>query len=473
MYKIVLVDDEKLVLKSLKGSIDWETYGFEVIGTALSAEEALEMIRMKKPDVVFTDIRMPQICGLELLQMIKEAYPDIICMIISGYAEFAYIQKAIKLDAVGYCLKPFDYDEITGYLKKIKSKLDSRNKAQNTKRIPLEYLDIRSKDAKQRLKDFFEKKDIFLERDKIKILYLLGQTEELLELSEDVLAYSNVGYEKYIVLLFETCEQEFIEILINHKKLTSKKISVGVSRSIDNVEQVGKRVQDARKLAYQFFCQPEKYVFDTMPDDRKVSLIPQLYPGNKQDAGRIAGSIKELRMAFAEGQLSIDAGILLRNFMETWTEEKINQSLQEVIWDYDTLCQEYENADHLLTYFSDQLWALREEDVNKITNQTFAGMRDYVKEHFREHITVADISLKFHINSCYVSRLFKKEMGKTLTDFLTELRIENACRMLVDSGVSINEIAELSGFSDYFYFARVFRKVMHCTPSEYRAEYGR
>lgn len=239
MYRILLVDDEKYVLKSLKASVDWETYGFEVAGMALSAEEALEFVEEIKPDVVFTDIRMPGICGLELLQMIRKICPDIICMIISGYAEFAYVQKALQLEAVGYCLKPFDYDEITGYLKRIKEKLDAQ----------------------------------------------------------------------------------------------------------------------------------------------------------------------------------------------------------------------------------------RGEEESRISNQTFLAMKEYVEQNFREHITIVELGEKFHINSCYVSRLFKKELGRTLTEFLTECRIANACELLRNSSASINEIAELSGFSDYFYFARVFRKVMNSAPGEYRLKH--
>jgi two-component system, response regulator YesN len=124
MYKILLVDDEELVLKSLNHMVEWHEYGFKVIDTALSVKEAYEKIEKYSPDLVFTDIRMPGGNGLELIKLSHQEYPKIKFIIISGYAEFAYAQKAIELGAIGYCLKPFQGNDIKYYLDKIKKELD-------------------------------------------------------------------------------------------------------------------------------------------------------------------------------------------------------------------------------------------------------------------------------------------------------------------------------------------------------------
>ena len=127
MYKVFIVDDEELVIKSLKATVDWKGCGYEVVGYALSGEEAVEAVKQIHPDVVFSDIRMPGMNGLELKKRLDDAGISAKFIIVSGLAEFALVQKAIQNGISGYCLKPFDEMEIMGYLKKIKRELDARH----------------------------------------------------------------------------------------------------------------------------------------------------------------------------------------------------------------------------------------------------------------------------------------------------------------------------------------------------------
>jgi two-component system response regulator YesN len=124
VYKAFVADDESLIIKSLKASVDWEMLGFEVIGEANDGIEAYELILELKPDIVFADIRMPGMTGLELIKKIGSLFPNTLFVIISGYAEFVYAQKALSYGALGYCLKPFDEIEIACILKRASSILE-------------------------------------------------------------------------------------------------------------------------------------------------------------------------------------------------------------------------------------------------------------------------------------------------------------------------------------------------------------
>src|SRR5690242_2899850 len=108
MYKVMLVDDEKWIIKSLKTSIDWHAHGFEIIAEASNGFEGLEKIKQLSPDLVFTDIRMPGMDGLELIRQTNELNKGISFIITSGYKEFEYAKKAIQYGALDYCLKPFE-----------------------------------------------------------------------------------------------------------------------------------------------------------------------------------------------------------------------------------------------------------------------------------------------------------------------------------------------------------------------------
>lgn len=255
MYKVFLVDDEELVIKSLMASVDWNSFGFEIAGYALSGGEAYERIKEIKPDIVFTDIRMPGISGLELIKNIKKTMVNTICIVISGYAEFAYAQKAINYGAFGYCLKPFDEEEIGSYLNKAKVMLDSHS----AKNVP-----------------------------------------------------------------------DFIDLIANEANDT-----IGF-------------------------------------------------------------------------------------------------------------------------------------DVSKYTNPTFKTILKYVNNNFCSDISIQSISKDLNVNASYISQLFKKEVGITFTEYLSNLRIDRACNMLKTTDLSISEIAEKTGYNDFFYFSRIFKKIKGMPPSKYR-----
>lgn len=124
LYRILLVDDEEEVRKSMIKKIDWKNAGFEVAGDAENGEEAMEIIEASEPDVVLTDIRMPYMDGLSLAERIRQHYPSTKVVIFSGYDDFEYAQKAIKLNVTEYILKPVNVEELTSILKRIKTSLD-------------------------------------------------------------------------------------------------------------------------------------------------------------------------------------------------------------------------------------------------------------------------------------------------------------------------------------------------------------
>lgn len=112
MYQVILVDDEKMILNSLALGFDWNSNGFEVVATSTNSAEALRMIEFIRPDVVFTDIRMPGMSGIELMKKVHQDFPQIQFVVISGYSEFDYAREALTVGALAYCLKPLEDDEI-------------------------------------------------------------------------------------------------------------------------------------------------------------------------------------------------------------------------------------------------------------------------------------------------------------------------------------------------------------------------
>lgn len=123
-YKVIVVEDEERILKNIVRKINQVNAGFKVVGEAKSGKEALVFIDEAVPDVVFTDVKMPVMDGLELLEIVHDRYPYVKTVIISGYADFEYAQKAIAYGVVGYLLKPVEIEELRKLLDKLRIMLD-------------------------------------------------------------------------------------------------------------------------------------------------------------------------------------------------------------------------------------------------------------------------------------------------------------------------------------------------------------
>ena len=112
MYRVVLVDDEQLILEGLSKVVKWAAYGCEVIGTARDGKEGLALIRQEKPDIVFSDIRMPNMDGLTMLAALRSEFPHMLVTVLTAYRDFDYAQKALHLGVHRYLLKPSKMDEL-------------------------------------------------------------------------------------------------------------------------------------------------------------------------------------------------------------------------------------------------------------------------------------------------------------------------------------------------------------------------
>ena len=127
-YKVFLVDDERWSLKDVRYTCPFQELGFDVVGESTSAVKAMEEIRRERPDVVFADIRMPAMTGLDLIHLLKKDLPDTLFIILSGYAEFNYAAEALRLGVFDYCLKPMEEQAARELLVRIRAHLDEKRK---------------------------------------------------------------------------------------------------------------------------------------------------------------------------------------------------------------------------------------------------------------------------------------------------------------------------------------------------------
>ena len=124
MYRLLIVDDEDDIRNGMSRGIPWKEWGFTVVGIAENGEEAVFLTEKEKPDVVLSDIRMPKMDGVELMQYLHDNLPEIKIVILSGYNDLEYLNMAIKNQVTEYMLKPTDIDEFEQLFRKIRKNLD-------------------------------------------------------------------------------------------------------------------------------------------------------------------------------------------------------------------------------------------------------------------------------------------------------------------------------------------------------------
>lgn len=468
MYKVFIADDEEYVVKSLMKNVNWKAYGFEVIASSNDGIDACGDILKLKPHLVFTDIRMPGMNGLELIKKAKAELPGTLFVVISGYAEFAYAQKAMNYGAIGFCLKPFD-DEIDNLLKKAKTMLDSSNQ---------EELDIitaiedQSPGSKLQLAALLRQKGIEVEKG-MAVAVSLGAERICFRESADYLSVK-IGSSKY--LYFLSCKnQADYGYAIDERRMEDIK-GIGISGIFFSMDALEKNIDEAMVQAYQFFITGERGIYHRKDDGQKLteSVMKEFEKTmSRMDFEAVGKLLDTAQTYFKRGNLNIKHAMSIYNVYITFSSHFFEiDRYDEYIYGFDQLCNVFRNADDMLKSIKEDMHnsVMKHEGMAKkeIKNEYFKKVIDYVDQNFYKDISVQSLSKEFVINSNYISQLFRKNTNMTFTDYVTRLRIEYSKELLKKTDISIEEIAGKSGYTDYFYFIRVFKKTTGKAPGQFR-----
>jgi two-component system response regulator YesN len=468
MHKVFLVDDESWVVESLKDLVDWSGLGFEVVGQAYSGIAALEAIGQCKPDVVFTDIRMPEMNGLELIQRGKSFPFPIQFVIVSGYAEFAYAQKAISQGAFAYCLKPFDEVEISSVLAKLNKQL---NLSKGSFERSLLHL-IDEPGPKNELISDKLKKDGVLERDGDSLVAVISVGPEELPAQSLGISRMKVGSSKTAYLMNARLADA---IRLGWERNRPGTIQgLGISSPFNDLNEIKQAIESADVLAHQFFINGEAACVgradpSTSSPELNEWLLQVSAAIQERDLVAAQQAIDKIGVLFHEGTLTIKHALKVYNMTVSFLFEL--GETESMLYSYEQLVKSFKDLPSMLG----ELKLLITKSVSSAAgsnvetkNPTVNSILNYVALNFRKDISLQDLSEQFFMNPSYISQLFKKEVGETFTAHIAKLRIAYACELLESGAGTIQEIAEKIGYHDYFYFTRMFKKMMGKTPTQYR-----
>lgn len=475
MYKVMIVDDESWAIKGICNAFDWERYGFEITGTFTSAHQAWEAILLQEPDLVFTDIRMPDISGLELMKLAKARGLSTEFVIISGYAEFEYAQEALRFGALDYFLKPLDVDMADAFLEKLALHSSQRSAARNHL-----LLDALTSADEQEIRRYLPAGSeagwcrvlaVHYEGDRPKVsrqLKLEGQAVQSLEVE--------TGASTLLVVL--VCGQK-AGLELEEWTDGSPELSyvLGISSISGGLKQIGKLIKEAEQAAAQVFVEDTSGVVHYDPRLHLVKpCIDDLYRiVHENQYDRIDAYTAGLQDYFRLHRLGMSEAVYLWNQAVGLLTNAYSAELKDMeleFLNYAELKERFENLESLGSYLHDVLAIIREGNSRALQEgdilSCFNRMLAYIDRNYEQKLYLKELSVQFYINQVYCCQLFRKNLGKTFSEYVAELRIGKARELLARTDLSIEEIAVKSGYVDYYYFNKVFKKHSGMTPAKFR-----
>lgn len=523
----MIVDDETYFRQYLKTVIDWKGIGFSICCEAYNGKDALEKIQAELPDVVLADINMPHLDGLSFAEQAIIMYPEVKIIFITGYSEFKYAKRALKLGVADYILKPFDKKELIFSLTAVKKELKKRKNSdkyirnlQNKVNASMPAL-INSilfdavrgvyRNKSSELKKNLQAIGIVLPKEKYFVASLETYVSQqahgfnankyknnVMTVLGDILNEKSILFEgksNQLVIITELKgDNGYKKCIIQLKRVVSElrntvvdRATIGVGTQETNLKDLEKSYECSQMALKNKFILGNNKVIEydelkidnkneeALPFDLKNDLFMHL---RLLDKKKVNETLNEIHRIFKKQNLSID-------YIYAYYNELI------------TLCLSYITEYHFTEsdIFGDGFNPFEEmqmmptmkdvhEYISGLYNKLISTMYDrkkyytieiaekakkYIDENYHDHnLRVEDIAFNVFVHESYLRLLFKKHIGITIGQYLTETRMERAKDLLRNSNLSYADISQKTGYNDAAYFSKCFKKHYKVSPSEYR-----
>lgn len=515
MYNILIVDDEILAIKAIQSCIDWNDLEISGVFTAYSTSQAKEIFKANAIDIILCDIELPQENGLELMSWVKSSYPQTESIILTCHTDFQYAKKAIQLGSVDYIIKPVPKNALTSAIKNAVAKI--RNDRELMKlheenqliRIKKSWLEIESRVRQSDLKaiqEFTECQNLNAQDIHMYPILVVVQQwkeelrdghrkEQLKELAEQV--------------IFRAGGKNRITDLEENVFLIIVAVEFAKAKSVDLEKICRTYICECND---RFGCDLSCYVGSRVSMDtflQNVKLLFYLGKNNvaitnnvlslKQDSNHggsfnisdmnlwsmllIEGSgeklISEVRNYFQKKSLpQKDMLYLLNNFREDFLQMVLSVLQQKGIQAHQISCDNISTMlyDNAIYSVNDMITWVGYIVTNSIESANIAEKTltivdkaiDFIKSHIDEDLKREDVANYVYLNPDYLTRIFKKRVGVSITEYIFNERMNMAKAMLESTDMPICAIALKVGYTNFSHFAKMFRKHAGMNPADFR-----
>lgn len=486
----MIVDDEEPVLESFSYILEKGIPDFELCGVARSGSEAIELVPVLKPDLIFMDIQMPGLDGIETIAIIQKQHPNITFILASAYERFDIAQKAIPLGVFNYLVKPISRKALSNEFAKVKMQLDEMR----------ERNDLHLKEA-----GYAQKM-----RDELKMNFLLGLA--WVNPSErdwvEVARLFSLKGDHGVVLLFKIINplpddeiQNAYQSVVHQLQYKSDCLSAIIAGQLilffhgvditENIEKLlEKAVESTGKFDYRY----------GLGSFRRYSALNESYREAFEQLRTLEGKISsavqqrlEIR-DLCEKFLYSDWDVVQLQYEKYWTEIYMSNDflvakakmiaffvllMDKLHRDPRIQCEiEIDPAEEIVglssiqnwrqwsTYMMERLRFVIKENRDQYYPKPLSLAVNYIKEYYTQPLQLSSVAEQCEISQGYLSRLFSEYLNTTFVDYLNTMRINEASRLLRNGKKTVKEISHIVGYNDPNYFSRIFRRYVNISPSE-------
>lgn len=513
MYKVLLVEDEAAVREGIVQRIDWGAHGFVLAGACEDGRGAMRVLESGAVDVVITDINMPVMDGLALSEQIQQHWPDTIVVILTGFGDFTYAQKAIRYRVQEYILKPITARQLRELLDKLRAELDSRRAAAGQVAALMDDVgkarDLMRTQVLQKLLagEGADEAETGMED----IAEVLGPPPYRVVVA-DVMAPKGEASDAGREYLQKELEKHAAEQRLETVRDENERIVLvcGGEKGAETAERmlwaaarqrglplsaaVGAEVETLSALAHSYAGALSAFEHTYRLPPGQMLYAEKLPPpgprasfGDKRRA--VVTAVRMLNAEQAQAELSYlvaalaEAALPRREMVhqlqklalqlsEYAEEEGIQPQAASAQLESGIVrsCTLGEGVEMLRQYMNEAL----EHGTNRgdAASRQGAVAVEYIKENYMDpELSLQRVTQHLSVSTSYFSTLFKNYTGVTFVEFLTQLRMDKAQELLMTTDCKNYEIAARVGYDDPGYFGSTFKKATGFSPSEYRKRY--
>lgn len=489
MYKLLIADDEHLECDAIELLVKRANLPLQCI-KAKNGFEAVEMAKLHNPEIVFLDIRMPGLDGIEAAKQIREMQQECHIVFLTAWSTFEFAQQAVRLGASEYLVKPVQRKEVYDLLDKLMASLDEQKLTEKQQAGEIrEVLNLFSREffaslkfgrlTEEAMQSYFLMQGITTKGGFS--LVISGMSEEDIRSffqRKNMYPKLQICYfpsiDRITVLVFTLQGSKVIEQLTGHQAQESVVIGSGVL--FHDLKGIPKAISTAsiahtyankHKIQFQRFSEALKEPRDYAKLQAKNRLmIEETLGGNAVEARALAHEI--IDTIKTNHTVEADAIEELYEFLMMFSYE-LNKGIA-------FLNQPKPQKDSLMgqeIYLMDcinEACSAVAEDKRDRHSRPFKYVDQYLHSHYHEQLSVEQMAKVVDLNTKYFSQLCKSYFGSTFLEYLTSIRMEKAKELLLTGEYSIKEVAEMTSFSDGNYFSRVFRQTFGISPSSFKGE---
>ncbi|MCI1306372.1 MAG: response regulator [Lachnospiraceae bacterium] len=527
--RVLIVDDDTMVRIGLKTVMDWEKNGYEVIGEASDGEGALRLADRFYPDIIITDIKMPVMDGLTLIENLNRLHNPARVVVLSSYDEFDLVKRAMKLGARDYILKlNLDPAELLNCLESLKTDqpdedndADHRiwNDAQTKKVLQQNFLQNVISDFYIGKEEFFRQMreldlDLYARpvysvilkndevyrfegapADKVQLLQfsVINITEEIIGECHSACCFP-LSATEFVVIFTGSGEKELSEIVKLGRRLCvmlNEYLSVQFSVFIGESKKEGREgIQEAYRRSYsammnRFHMEKDGILVWTEGmkkagrdaynvEEIREELHDILITGSREDLNRFFDKLTEdmKRISISRSTAHNIAFELLHVVQEYCAQNEISPRsvLKNSFRSYEEVLQ-MSTLREIMDWtgcFRGDLDEYREKIGDKGIPQVIHTVTNWIAEHYAETASLQEAAEFVHLSPSYLSSVLKKHTGKSYNELLTDYRINRARDLLLRTSEKVYQIGVMVGYPDKYYFNRIFKRVTGMSPGEFK-----